>query len=58
MINMENKYFLAAVLLIVGIYDMSFYYNRRHQPNNQKGLKAYLIFGVILFAAGILALFR
>ncbi|EEU20680.2 hypothetical protein ABZU09_04830 [Lactobacillus mulieris] len=55
---MENKYFLVAVLLIVGIYDMSFYYNRRHQPNNQKGLKAYLIFGVILFAAGILALFR
>ncbi|APT14267.1 DUF308 domain-containing protein [Lactobacillus jensenii] len=58
MINMENKYFLAAVLLIMGIYDMSFYYNRRHQPNNQRGLKAYLIFGIILFIGGFYALFR
>ncbi|MCF1843776.1 DUF308 domain-containing protein [Lactobacillus jensenii] len=58
MINMENKYFLAAVLLIMGIYDMSFYYNRRHQPNNQRGLKAYLILGIILFIGGFYALFR
>lgn len=55
---MENKYFLAAVLLIMGIYDMSFYYNRRYQPNNQRGLKAYLIFGIILFIGGFYALFR
>lgn len=55
---MENKYFLAAVLLIMGIYDMSFYYNRRHQPNNQRGLKTYLIFGIILFIGGFYALFR
>nr|TVV05241.1 hypothetical protein FOF79_02680 [Lactobacillus jensenii] len=55
---MENKYFLAAVLLIMGIYDMSFYYNRRHQPNNQRGLKAYLILGIILFIGGFYALFR
>ncbi|WP_169449743.1 DUF308 domain-containing protein [Lactobacillus psittaci] len=54
---MQNKFFLAAILLIMGIYDMAFYYNRRHQPTNKRGLKAYLIFGAILFVGGILALF-
>lgn len=33
--------FTAVIVLIMGIYDMSYAFNRRHQPNNKFGIAVY-----------------
>lgn len=48
--------FSAIVMIIVGIYDMSYAYNRRNQPTNKGGIKAFSILGIIFTVAGIILL--
>ena len=50
--------FTAIIVLIMGIYDMSYAFNRRKQPNNKGGIKAFMILGIIFTIAGIVIIFR
>lgn len=45
--------FTAIIVIIVGLYDISIAINRRHQPNNRNGIKAYAILGGIFTVFGI-----
>ena len=42
----------------MGIYDMSFAFNRRKQPNNKGGIRAFMILGVIFTIGGIVMIIR
>lgn len=42
----------------MGIYDMSYAFNRRKQPNNKGGIKAFMILGIIFTIAGIVMIVR
>ena len=48
----------AIIVLIMGIYDMSYAFNRRKQPNNKGGIKAFMILGIIFTIAGIVMIVR
>ena len=48
--------FTAIIVIIVGLYDLSYVYNRRHQPTNKAGLRAFKILGVIFTVGGIVML--
>ncbi|MBL1059175.1 DUF308 domain-containing protein [Lactobacillus sp. A27] len=50
--------FTAIIVLIMGIYDMSYAFNRRKQPNNKGGIKAFMILGIIFTIAGIVIIVR
>lgn len=50
--------FTAIIVLIMGIYDMSYAFNRRKQPNNKGGIKAFIILGIIFTIAGIVMIVR
>ena len=50
--------FTAISVLIMGIYDMSYAFNRRKQPNNKGGIKAFMILGIIFTIAGIVMIVR
>lgn len=50
--------FTAIIVLIMGIYDMSYAFNRRKQPNNKGGIKAFMILGIIFTIAGIVMIVR
>lgn len=36
--------FTAIIVLIMGIYDMSYAFNRRKQPTNKGGIRAFIGF--------------
>ena len=50
--------FTAIIVLVMGIYDMSYAFNRRKQPNNNGGLRALMIVGVIFTISGIVMIIR
>ena len=50
--------FTAIIVLIMGIYDMSYAFNRRKQPNNKGGIKAFMILGIIFTIVGIVMIVR
>ena len=50
--------FTAIIVLIMGLYDMSYAFNRRKQPNNKGGIKAFMILGIIFTIAGIVMIVR
>ena len=50
--------FTAIIVLIMGIYDMSYAFNRRKQPDNKGGIKAFMILGIIFTIAGIVMIVR
>lgn len=50
--------FTAIIVLIMGIYDISYAFNRRKQPNNKGGIRAFMILGVIFTIAGIVMIVR
>lgn len=51
--NFQVNIFTAIIVLIVGLYDLSYAFNRRRQPNNKKGIKAFTILGIIFTIGGI-----
>lgn len=55
--NFSVNIFTIIIILIVGIYDLSYAYNRRNQPTNKAGIKAFSILGFIFTMAGIILLF-
>lgn len=54
--NFEVNIFTAIIVIIVGLYDLAYAFNRRHQPTNKAGLKAFTILGVIFTIGGIVML--
>lgn len=42
----------------MGIYDMSYAFNRRKQPNNKGSIRAFMILGVIFTIGGIVMIIR
>ncbi|EEJ71141.1 DUF308 domain-containing protein [Lactobacillus ultunensis] len=50
--------FTAIIVLIMGIYDISYAFNRRKQPNNKGGIRAFMILGLIFTIAGIVMIVR
>ena len=50
--------FTAIIVLSMGIYDMSYAFNRRKQPNNKGGIKVFMILGIIFTIAGIVMIVR
>lgn len=54
--NFQVTIFSAIVMIIVGIYDLSYAYNRRNQPTNKGGIKAFSVLGMIFTIVGIVLL--
>lgn len=50
--------FTAIIVLIMGIYDLAYAFNRRKQPTNIGGIKAFMILGIIFTIAGIVMIIR
>ncbi|EFD99362.1 DUF308 domain-containing protein [Lactobacillus crispatus] len=50
--------FTAIIVLIMGIYDLAYAFNRRKQPTNKGGIKAFMILGIIFTIAGIVMIIR
>ncbi len=50
--------FTAIIVLVMGIYDMSYAFNRRKQPNNKGSIRAFMILGVIFTIGGIVMIIR
>lgn len=50
--------FTAIIVLVMGIYDMSYAFNRRKQPNNKGVIRAFMILGVIFTIGGIVMIIR
>ena len=50
--------FTAIIVLVMGIYDMSYAFNRRKQPNNKGDIRAFMILGVIFTIGGIVMIIR
>lgn len=50
--------FTAIIVLIMGIYDMSYAFNRRKQPTNKGGIRAFMVLGIIFTIAGIVMIVR
>ena len=50
--------FTAIIVLIMGIYDLAYAFNRRKQPTNKGGIKAFMILGIIFTIAGIVVVIR
>lgn len=42
----------------MGIYDMSYAFNRRKQLNNKGGIRTFMIMGIIFTIAGIVMIIR
>ncbi|MBA1394692.1 hypothetical protein EQ500_12595 [Lactobacillus sp. XV13L] len=53
--SLEVNIYTAIIVLIVGLYDMAYAYNRRRQ-NGGRGAKAFMILGVIFTIGGIVLL--
>lgn len=54
--NFQVNVITAIIVIIVGIYDLSYAYNRRNQPNNKAGIKAFAILGFIFTIGGVVLL--
>lgn len=54
--NFQVNIFTAIIVIIVGLYDLAYSFNRRHQPNNKAGIKAFAILGIIFTIGGIVML--
>ncbi|MDF7668982.1 hypothetical protein [Lactobacillus sp. ESL0703] len=52
---MKVSLFTAIIVLIVGLYDMAYAYNRRQQ-NHQRGTIGFMILGIIFTIGGIVLL--
>ncbi|MCT7689912.1 MAG: hypothetical protein N5837_01670 [Lactobacillus crispatus] len=50
--------FTAIIVLIMGIYDMSYAFNRRKQPTNKGSIRAFMALGIIFTIAGIVMIVR
>lgn len=50
--------FTSIIVLIMGIYDMAYAFNRRKQPTNKGGIRAFMILGIIFTIAGIVMIIR
>lgn len=50
--------FTAIIVLIMGIYDMSYAFNRRKKPTNKGGIRAFMALGIIFTIAGIVMIVR
>lgn len=50
--------FTAIIVLIMGIYDVSYAFNRRKQPTNKGGIRAFMALGIIFTIAGIVMIVR
>ena len=50
--------FTAIIVLIMGIYDLAYAFNRRKQPTNKGGIGAFMILGIIFTIAGIVMIIR
>ena len=55
---LQANLFTAIIVLIMGLYDMAYAFNRRKQPNNKGGIIAFMILGVIFTIGGIVMLIR
>lgn len=53
--KISTNLFTGIIVLIVGIYDLAYAFNRRHQPN-KKPMKAYTFLGVIFTILGLVLL--
>lgn len=54
--NFKVTIFTAIIVIIVGLYDLSYAYNRRRQMSNRLGNKAFMILGIIFTVAGFILL--
>ncbi|WEV38324.1 DUF308 domain-containing protein [Lactobacillus sp. ESL0680] len=52
---MKVSLFTAIIVLIVGLYDMAYAYNRRQQ-NRRRGTIGFMILGIIFTIGGIVLL--
>lgn len=53
--NFQANLFTAIIVLIVGLYDLGYAWNRRKQKN-KRGVTAFAILGVIFTIGGIVLL--
>ncbi|TSO25863.1 hypothetical protein [Lactobacillus sp. LL6] len=54
--NFQVNVFTAIIIIIVGLYDLAYAWNRRKQPNNRGGIRAFAILGIIFTIGGIVLL--
>ncbi len=50
--NLQVNLFTAIIVLIVGLYDMSYAFNRRHK-NQGRGYGSFMVLGIIFTIFGI-----
>ncbi|MDF7682022.1 hypothetical protein PT287_00605 [Lactobacillus sp. ESL0679] len=50
---MKVSLFTAIIVLIVGLYDMAYSYNRRRHNQRGGGTTAFMILGIIFVIGGI-----
>ncbi|RMC23979.1 MULTISPECIES: DUF308 domain-containing protein [unclassified Lactobacillus] len=53
--NFKVNVYTAIIVLIVGLYDLAYAFNRRQ--NHSRGNKAFMILGLIFTVAGVALLF-
>lgn len=51
--NFKVSLFTAIIVLIVGLYDMAYAYNRRYRNHNH-GVTPFMILGVIFTISGLI----
>lgn len=54
--DFQTNIFTAIIVIIVGLYDLGYAFNRRKKQNNSGGTKAFMILGVIFTIGGIILL--
>lgn len=54
--NFQSNIFTAIIVIIVGIYDLVYAWNRHKQTNKRGSVKAFTILGVIFTVGGIVLL--
>lgn len=54
--DFQTNIFTAIIVIIVGLYDLGYAFNRRKKQNNGGGTKAFMILGVIFTIGGIILL--
>ncbi|GFZ27588.1 hypothetical protein [Lactobacillus corticis] len=53
---MKYNLFTAIIVLIVGLYDLAYAFNRRSQPGKKTGVIGFAILGVLFTVGGIVML--
>lgn len=54
--NFQANIFTAIIVIIVGLYDLGYAWNRRKQADKRGGTTAFAILGVIFTIGGIVLL--